>query len=324
MFIGLVLHAERAGEPAILLRDAPDDEASAWLLEPFLAGDDATILFGDGGSAKSYLGLALGLSLHTGHPLLGLPVQTPTRVLYLDFEWRPFPHKKRMRLLLGPGAALPDLVYRHCVGSLSGQVEAIRRVINDHNVGAVVLDSVALACNGAPEESSVAIEFFQSLRRLRVPTLCIAHVNRAGDTHKPFGSAFFHNSARVCWFIEPIQQEHDYLSLRLRNRKLNDGGPYRELGFRFDFGPDRVAICPRALADLTSAAATDLKERMVVALKTESQGAQLTYRELATLTDSKADSIRKTAQRHPDTFLVGTADGQACVALRRTLEVVGG
>ena len=59
--VSAVVGLYRAGEPAILLRDAPEPPgAGVPLVAPILAADGSTVIFGDGGSLKSYLALALG------------------------------------------------------------------------------------------------------------------------------------------------------------------------------------------------------------------------------------------------------------------------
>ena len=68
-----VLGLYRAGKPAILLCDAPDPPgAGEPLVPPMLAADGSTALFGEGGSATSYLAIALAASLHTGRLIGGL------------------------------------------------------------------------------------------------------------------------------------------------------------------------------------------------------------------------------------------------------------
>src|ERR1019366_8054970 len=53
-----VVDAVRQGRPAILLGEAPEPPGDGSLLPPLLLPNDPVIIFGDGGSAKSYLELA--------------------------------------------------------------------------------------------------------------------------------------------------------------------------------------------------------------------------------------------------------------------------
>src|SRR5439155_987503 len=59
-----VIDAQRQGRPEILLRDAKQPPGAGVLLPPLLLTTDPIIIFGDGGTAKAYLGLALALSVH--------------------------------------------------------------------------------------------------------------------------------------------------------------------------------------------------------------------------------------------------------------------
>jgi hypothetical protein len=76
----LALEAMRNGEPAILLRDAQRPPDAGWLLPPLVLGRLPSILFGDGGSLKSYIALAAAVSIHTDQDLLGIS-PTATRVV---------------------------------------------------------------------------------------------------------------------------------------------------------------------------------------------------------------------------------------------------
>ena len=144
-----VLITHRDAEPAILLRDAQQPPDAGWLLPPVVLGRLPSMIFGDGGSAKSYLALAAALSIHTDRPLLGIEPTAARTVAYLDFELEAYEQRARMRQLVG--SIEPDLVYRRCAGALRDQVEPLRRMIRTYGVSAVVVDSVGPACGGAPE-----------------------------------------------------------------------------------------------------------------------------------------------------------------------------
>lgn len=285
-----VLRAFREGEPAILLRDAEKPPDAGWLLPPLVLGRLPTILFGDGGTGKSWLVLAAALSIHTDQPLLGIAPTARRRVAYLDWELEDWEQRERMRMLVGDQE--PDLIYRRCSGPLRDQVDSLRRLIRDRGIGFVVIDSIGPACGGAPEESAVALGFFEALRMLGVGALCVAHVNRAGDTDKPFGSAFWHNGARATWYVK--QASGDF-TVGLFNRKSNVGRPAPPRGYRIveDAGririePARVAEEPELEQDLP------LPVRMKAALR---PGA-LPAHELAELLGAKVDSVDRTARRN--------------------------
>lgn len=241
----LAVETYRAGEPAILLRDAVAPAQAGGLLPPLVPTDGPTILFADGGTGKSLLALAAAASIASGTDVgLGITPTLRKRVLWLDWEWDPWQHRERLRRLIGEQQlAHCDIVYRRCFGPLTDQVLSLRRLIAVEEIGFGVVDSVAPACGGEPEAAAVALGFFDALRSLRLEWLLTAHTNRGGDDQKPFGSAFWHDMARCTWFVAKVQAEgEDVLHLGLYNRKLNVGRKELPLGYRIDFSGDAIAM----------------------------------------------------------------------------------
>ena len=74
---------------------------------------------------------------------------------------------------------MPGIVYIPCARPLADDVDRIRREVIRHDIGYLVVDSVALACDGPPEAAEVAVRFFGALRELGLGSLLIAHVNRS-------------------------------------------------------------------------------------------------------------------------------------------------
>jgi hypothetical protein len=290
-----VIDAVRAGRPAILLRDAEEPPGDGTLLAPLLIPDDPVILFGDGGTAKSYLGLALAASVHAGHPYADLPPSHRLRTAYLDFEWRAWPHRKRLRALCGEDE-LPDLVYIPCLaeGPLSAQVDRLRRILHEHGTEYVVIDSVALACAGPPEEASVSLDFFQALAQLEVGSCLLAHIPKGGDEDRPFGSTFWHNSARLTWFLKATQEPgQPRLDLALHNRKVNDGGRTHSFALHFEFGSATTIRRTDLHAIPELAGSLPLKERIAGALASGPRS----VRDLAEQLDAEPTTVRRTLAR---------------------------
>jgi hypothetical protein len=285
---------------AILLRDAVPPSGAGMLLEPLVLSNQPTIWYGNGGDGKSYMALAAGLSIHTGQALLGIEPTQRLRVALLDWEADAWTHHQRMRALT-PDVDLPDLLYVACHGlPLSAQVDRLKAVIDKHQIGFVIVDSVALACDGPPEESGAAMDFFNALHRLQVGSLLIAHVNRSGDPGRPFGSAFWHNMARLTWHFRKGQLAADALIVTLTNHKNNTGPQAKPLSFRLDFTGGQTTISPvGAVAHCDDEPAT-LRGRLINALR----GGALTYDELAERLDAPADTIRRTVARQTSIFTV--------------------
>ena len=130
----------RRGEPPILLRDAPLEEAS-YLLEPLIARHGATILFGDGSSAKSLLALAVAVALERGEAgILGLPHAERRHVLFLDYEWDKSVHRRRLERLCG--AEPPGLADLRCDTPLHDDVDRIRAAVRETSADYLIVDGI--------------------------------------------------------------------------------------------------------------------------------------------------------------------------------------
>ncbi len=308
-----VIEAYRQGPPAFLLRDAVEPAAVGWALKPLAIARDSVILFGDGGDMKSYTVLTLALGLQTGvPPAEGLEPARPFRVAYLDFEWSPLPHKRRLRALCGAGE-LPEILYVPCQssGPLTHQVERLQRIFEEYRIDFAVLDSVGLACDGPPEEAQSAITFNQAIARLEVGTILVAHTSKESDMKKPFGSAYWHNSARMTWYVKRIRAVGTTgVDVGLYNRKFNDGALLEKpIGLHFEFADGSTTVSrinvEGAAAAAETAGAEALRERLVAARR--AAGVPMTYLQLAVAiglqaTQKSADLVRVTVQREPAIF----------------------
>ncbi len=256
-----VLAADRAGQPTIVLRDVATPTAASVISVCGLtvARQHPTIPFGDGGTLKSLLALWLLVKLEA----LGL------RTLYCDWELTEDEHKLRLEHLCG--ARMPAIRYLRCDRPLTADLDRIARSVRDSAIDYAVIDSIAPACDGAPEAAEAATGFFRALRHLRVGALCVAHTNRSETAdQKPFGSPFWHNLARMTWYIERAEDCGDPTRtvITLHNRKNNIGPLQASTGFEFHFAPDRTHVHPvdvATVADLTTRA--PLWQRMVGALR---------------------------------------------------------
>lgn len=236
-FCQLVIESERAGQPAVLLHDVPlttDDSREHDLLGMTVPTRDPAILFGDGGSAKSYLALWIA----------GQLAQRGEIVLYCDWESHASDHRSRLESLYAP--ALPILLYVRCDAPLVSEVDRIRRLVAEHGVTYLVCDSIAYGCPGKPEDAESALGYFRALRSLGpLGALLIAHVSKADDGDKrPFGSSFWHNSARATWNIKRSNpdSESPVVHVMATHRKANNGRFRPAIGFALDFGYHKVTV----------------------------------------------------------------------------------
>ena len=214
-FCQRVLMAEREGRPAVLLREFPrpvDDHLDVEGIR--LHRRHPAILFGDGGTAKSYTALYLAGRLD----------QRGVRVLYADWEFAGEDHRDRLERLFGPD--MPAVTYVRCERPLVHEADRLRRIVQEDEITYVIYDSIAFATDGPPEAAEMASAYFRAVRQIGVGSLHIAHVNRSdtGDK-KPFGSSFWHNGAPSTW-----KREDSRPSPRLRrtvHRALQPEGEHR-------------------------------------------------------------------------------------------------
>jgi hypothetical protein len=282
----------RRGAPAVLLRDVPPVVDAGLILPPLAAARMPTMLFGDGGSAKSILALAVAATIQSGEPYLHLAPSAVVNVAYLDYEMDAQEHRDRLFRLAGPREA-PAIVYVPCTRPLADDVDRIRREVIRHDLGFLVVDSVALACDGPPEAAEVAVRFFGAVRELGLGALLIAHVNRSGDTDRPFGSAFWHNGARLTWYAKLEADIGGSLTVGLFNKKSNIGPRVAPLGYRITWG-DGIAIDRTDIGDIP-----DLSRHVSLRYRVELEvrAGALTIAEIAARLDEKVDSVKKALDR---------------------------
>jgi hypothetical protein len=300
-----VLAAERRGHPAVVLSQvpapAPDDTVS---VEGFtIPRAHATILFGDGGTAKSLLSLYAGGKLEAHGE----------RVALFDWELDAATHRGRLERLFGP-LCMPSIRYVRCERPLVHEIDRIRRVIQDEEITFGVFDSVGFACDGPPEAAESALNYFRAWRQLRIGGLHIAHISKAenGD-QRPFGSAFWHNSARATWYVKQATNEPGSLTIGLINRKANLGPLQPALAYTFSFDAQRTTLTRVNASTVDELVdSVPLWQRIKQTLKTGPQ----TLAAIADELDAKVDTVEKAVKRKSQVFTkVSSEDGIYRIAL---------
>jgi len=300
-FCQRVLLAEREGEPAVDLADVPARQTDTCItVEGFpVLKHHPVILFGDGGACKSYLAVYLALKL-TGRG---------ETVIYADWELDATDHRERLESIAGP---FRGIKYVRCRLPLREETERLRRIAREEGATYLICDSIALGCDGPPEAAETAMRYFQCLRRIGLGCLLIAHVSKGeeGDK-KPFGSAFWHNSARATWFAKRGEQvgSENIVQVALFNRKANLGPLRPPLGFELRFEPGKTTIRRTDAADIGEFAdKMTLAQRMAHLLKT---GA-MSVAEIAERLEVADSSIRSVMNRKPGIF-IRLADGRVAL-----------
>lgn len=288
-----VIAAERRGEPSVLLTDLErpgPDEALEVLGIPLLRRHPL-ILFGDGGTCKSYAALYFAGTLN----------QRGLSVGFFDWELAGEDHRERLSRLFG--ADLPVVHYARCSRPLVYEAERLRRIVREQQLDYVVLDSIAFACDGPPENAEQASRYFQSLRRLgEVGSTNIAHITKGENAdRRPFGSTFWFNGCRSCWNVKRSEgiPDESLVQLAFHHRKANTGGLRRSLGLELQFDSEHTRIRRLDLSDAPDlAAGLSIRQRMALALRK----GPLSPEVLAEEVEAKPETVKRLIRRHGHTF----------------------
>jgi hypothetical protein len=164
------------GPELIRLSEVEPPGPRRYLLQDLVLASYVTLLYGDGGVAKSLLALALALAIAgDADTWLGRRVEGGT-VLYIDFELDAEEQARRVRQLCrGAGVEQPpkDLLYMSAVGYEARDIfKAAHEACEEHGVAIVVLDSYGVALEGDAEAKEVIafnkhmLEPFRALARI--------------------------------------------------------------------------------------------------------------------------------------------------------------
>jgi hypothetical protein len=293
-FCQRVLVADRRGQPAVdlrmLSRPAADDALEIEGLR--LVRRHPSIIFGDGGAAKSYTCLYFA----------GRLAERGMRVALFDWELAGEDHRDRLERLFG--GAMPKIIYARCERPLVYEVDRLRRIARDEQIEFAVFDSVAFACDGPPEAAEVAGRYFRGVREIGVGSLHVAHITKGENADKkPFGSTFWHNGARSTWFAKASEPSDGTptLTLGLFNRKCNMGALGQPVGFKIQFTETGTVFSRADVRDCPDLAESmSVRDRMSSALR---RGA-IEPKALAEEIGAKLDTITRTARRYKNKFIV--------------------
>jgi len=221
-------------------RVATEDD-SPYLLEPFVARSGVTVLFAPKGTGKSTFALMLANAVASGEGFNGHKPTEVGPVLYLDFEDSARPHEFRLSAMTDDDIE-GRIMHVRITKSLKDTRRMLRKMVRDHDVVLVVLDSVALARAADVSGSEATIKMFKTLAQLGVPVLAIDHMtkedNKAVATGRmdarqatPIGSQFTESSARLAWFMNMLPQSTSERKVfNLFNTKNNHGPEHQPIG----------------------------------------------------------------------------------------------
>lgn len=304
-----VINRLSQGQPLEIIKTDEEIPPEQYLLEPLLPFNEPTILFGLGGSGKSYLAdlIAICLLLRWSQNPFGWKIKDNKHhnVLYLDWETNKDRVAKRAQRIV-KGMNLPHLFfgYRRCIAPLIDDLEAIQQLLMETKAGLVIIDSAGRACGGDLKDAAVVNTFFTALRELDTSVLIIHHRSK-DDLNKnktPFGSAYFENNARSVWQVEKEQQTGESeLIISITNTKMNDAEKQKPVGIKvlFDNVNWTTRFEPVELKGTAFESHLPLWERIRDLLL---EGAR-SEKEIAEVLGENQGSVRTSINRHKDVFI---------------------
>ena len=293
-FCQRVLQADRVGQPAVYLgKPDPSYQQDSMIDVDGLRipRNHPTVLFGDGGTCKSYIALRL----------LGKLAEMDIPVLYIDWEFDRRDHEYRLSRLFPDGT--PQILYARCERPLIYEADRLRRIVRENSVQYAVFDSAAYACFGAPESAENATAYFRAVRQIGGGSLHIAHISKAenGDK-KPFGSIFWHNSARATWYVAAEENSSNPRQVALFNRKVNIDKPLPPVSYAITFTDYGTTEFRRADVANSPDLAVQLSVRQRMAYLLH-RGA-MDPEKIAAEVDSDLETVKRTVRRYKKLFTV--------------------
>jgi len=311
----LVKRHYQEGEPFVKIGRQTEAKPHKYRLDRLLEEGQITVLYGEGGSGKSYIALAAALSVQDAYEFLNLDME-PGNVAYLDYETDEEEQNDRARRLTRgfnmTNLEFPEIHYRRMTQPIADDIGRIRRFVAQEKIALAVIDSLGLACGGEPESAEVALRMYGSLRQLGCTILGIHHISAAQaeqrGKRRPFGSVYHINIPRSIWEVRSTSEtESNAFRVGLYHRKSNNGRLWKPMGYEFRFDTEATFIRRTDIMDVRELAeGVSLADQIAAVLRHEAQSVFALAEELlpAASTPEKAQAtIRTTLNRYKDRFV---------------------
>jgi DNA-binding transcriptional ArsR family regulator len=279
---GLTINDPSSWPRALRFSEMGPPEPRGYVIGGLVPEAHTTVIYGDGGVAKSTLVLSASLTVaNGGHSWLGHPVEGGP-VLYLDFELDAQEQNRRVKQLAraeGLSGPPDSLLYMGALGyKARAAFEAALESCKESGARLMILDSLGLALHGDAEAARDVIGFYQNVlepfRAQGITVVIVDHQSKpqAGQRYqskRAFGSVFKGNLARSVIQVEPRDRWENKLSLRMRQVKHNFGPLADPFGVELSFTEEvvtveRAELEPSAMAEEQTLNAED---RVVYALR---------------------------------------------------------
>jgi len=305
----ITLENHRVGKPATEVWPVPPGETIPepdTLIRPLIYRNKPTLVFGEGSSGKSYLGLIMAIMVQlpfVDNPLWLYPEQA--HALYLDYESDEADFQRRLTLLQR-GFGLPEfpILYRECEIPLVEDIDHIEEIVVENNIGFLVIDSLGVAVGGTDlNNAATATSFYSALRRLKVTSFIITHTSK-DETKKStaYGSVYFTNLARSVFAVHKHQeQEANEIAIDLVQVKNNQGPLLPHQGFKLTFKKDRTVV-----SRIQPETVPEFLEKMALKTKIEQllrQEGKMKTKDIAEALNESENVVRATLNKYKRVFV---------------------
>ncbi len=306
------LQAHSAGAPVVALADLPPRLDPGPRIDPILPAETAIILFGAGGTGKSTLAAAVGVSVASGAVVVPGWVPRKAPVLLLDWEEEDYIAKERAAAI-ARGAYLPefprDLLYRRMAGRLADEAEVVARLVAEHGIGLLVVDSVGAAMGsvGEGDQADSANRLFDAVRHIGTSTLLVDHVAGENiskrDVRKPYGSVYKENRSRGTFHVACTSVDDDASRvLVVANAKpLASRAQLAPVGLRLSYGADSIVFSEEVVPDAPGGDRGPTFAERLANLLAHHGPSEAAF--LAREAGTTPNNVRNVLSRHKDLFL---------------------
>lgn len=208
----------------------------SYLLRPYIMAGAGTIVQGPPGMGKSYALALMAVSLDAGLSTLW-PVETAKRALFINLERPKRTYEDRLgniNAALGLERKRPLLMLHARGRGLLDVQEGIRRTIQEHDVGAIFVDSISRAGMGDLNDNETANKIVDVLNAFGPAWVGIGHPPRKDATHI-YGSVHFEAGADMTVRLHSQQKNDGPLGIGLEITKKNDIPNFPLMQFAVEF-----------------------------------------------------------------------------------------
>ena len=235
--VSYVLRVFRRGESEVLL-DAPTYPQKEYAVKPLVYQNLPSVIFALAAKCKSLTALFLCLLAECGESMCGLTVSQSHQTLFLDWELDQSVQgfRKQQILKSHPTLQTPGPLYRRMYRPLSDELQTIMKLVQEHDISLLIIDSLAPATGGDQIGAEGALRFFEALRLLNIGCLILAHTPKNTEQKTIYGNVFNHNLSRSVWELKSTQEENsNEVCLGFYHKKNNLGRLHASFGIKITF-----------------------------------------------------------------------------------------